>query len=85
MFLSLQRRHFEQVKVAVPIIVKVLKARSLELEDEDPEFKNLFDRAMSIANSIRAVCVKLVCDKLMQWFFLVRDYAEILNIFCIRT
>ncbi|ONI34543.1 hypothetical protein PRUPE_1G486500 [Prunus persica] len=58
-FLSLQRRHFEQVKVAVPIIVKVLKARSLELEDEDPEFKNLFDRAMSIANSIRAVCVKL--------------------------
>ncbi|XP_050129134.1 aberrant root formation protein 4 [Malus sylvestris] len=58
-FLSLQRRHFEQVKVAVPIIVKVLKGRSLELEDEDPEFKNLFDRAMGIANSIRAVCLKL--------------------------
>ncbi|VVA23910.1 PREDICTED: aberrant [Prunus dulcis] len=54
-----KRRHFEQVKVAVPIIVKVLKARSLELEDEDPEFKTLFDRAMSVANSIRAVCVKL--------------------------
>ncbi|BBG95559.1 aberrant lateral root formation 4 [Prunus dulcis] len=73
-FLSLQRRHFEQVKVAVPIIVKVLKARSLELEDEDPEFKTLFDRAMSVANSIRAVCVKLeggANDKLVHYLALV--------------
>ncbi|KAB2629234.1 aberrant root formation protein 4 [Pyrus ussuriensis x Pyrus communis] len=56
---SERRRHFEQVKVAVPIIVKVLKAQSLELEDEDPEFKDLFDRALAIAHSIRSVCVKL--------------------------
>lgn len=71
MFLSLQRRHFEQVKVAVPIIVKVLKGQSLELEDEDPEFKNLFDRAMGIAKSIRVVCLKLVHDKLIRWMLLV--------------
>lgn len=65
-FLCLERRHFEQVKEATGIILKVLKAVSLELEGET-ELQKLFYRAVDIANSIRAVCMKLsggVYDKL---------------------
>ncbi|KAK9279233.1 hypothetical protein L1049_012911 [Liquidambar formosana] len=58
-FLSIQRRHFEQVKVAVPVILNVLKAVSSESEDEDSDSEDLFDRAIGIANSIKAVCIKL--------------------------
>ncbi|KAM4122662.1 hypothetical protein ACB094_01G101500 [Castanea mollissima] len=58
-FLSIQRRHFEQVKVAVPVIVSVLKVISLEPEDGDTEIDGLFDRAVGIANSIHEVCTKL--------------------------
>lgn len=57
--LYIQRRHFEQVKVAVPVIVSVLKVISLESEDGDTEIEGLFDRAVGIANSIHAVCTKL--------------------------
>ncbi|KAJ0090255.1 hypothetical protein Patl1_12539 [Pistacia atlantica] len=53
-----QRRHFEQVKVAVPVILKVLKSVSSESDDENTE--PLFDRAIGIADSIHAVCAKLV-------------------------
>ncbi|XP_044464381.1 aberrant root formation protein 4 isoform X2 [Mangifera indica] len=52
-----QRRHFEQVKVAVPVILKVLNSVSSESDDENTE--PLFDRAIGIADSIRAVCSKL--------------------------
>lgn len=57
--LSIQRRHFEQVKEAVPIIVKVLKVVSWESDDEETEVESLFDRAVDIANSIHGVCTKL--------------------------
>uniref|UniRef100_A0A2C9W4Z4 Aberrant root formation protein 4 n=1 Tax=Manihot esculenta TaxID=3983 RepID=A0A2C9W4Z4_MANES len=57
-FISLQRRHFEQMKVAIPIILNVLKAACSELGDEDTEDLNLFHRAIGIADSIRAVCAK---------------------------
>ncbi|KAJ9184066.1 hypothetical protein P3X46_007846 [Hevea brasiliensis] len=57
-FISLQRRHFEQVKVAIPVILNVLKAACSELGDEDTECMNLFCRAIGIADSIRAVCAK---------------------------
>ncbi|XP_050364173.1 aberrant root formation protein 4 [Argentina anserina] len=57
-FLCLQRRHFEQVKEATGIILKVLKAVSLELEDE-AELQKIFDRAVGIAKSIQEVCMKL--------------------------
>lgn len=60
-FISLQRRHFEQMKVAIPIILNVLKAACSELGDEDTEDLNLFHRAIGIADSIRAVCAKFVC------------------------
>lgn len=58
-FVSIKRRQFEQVKEAVPIILNVLKAVSLESDDAEPE--GVFDRAVEIANSIYEVCNKLVC------------------------
>ncbi|KAK7377187.1 hypothetical protein VNO80_02608 [Phaseolus coccineus] len=60
-FISLQRRQFEQVKEAVPIILNVLKVVSLESEEEE-ELEDVFDRAVGIANSICEVCNKLEGD-----------------------
>lgn len=57
-FISIQRRQFEQVKVAVPIILNILKAVSLE--SEEAELEDVFDTAVEIANSIYEVCNKLV-------------------------
>jgi hypothetical protein len=59
--LAIQRRHFEQVKVAVPVILNVLKAVCSEFSARDTECMNLFIRALGIADSIRAICAKLVC------------------------
>ncbi|KAF3447064.1 hypothetical protein FNV43_RR12244 [Rhamnella rubrinervis] len=58
-FLSIQRHHFKQVKVAVPVILNVLKMISLESNYGDTELEDLFDRALAIANSIHAVCAML--------------------------
>ncbi|KAH0907555.1 hypothetical protein HID58_039382, partial [Brassica napus] len=55
-FLSVRRRHYEQLKVAVPIVLKVLKDMSLE-PDMQPE--GLFDKALGIAVSIKDVASKL--------------------------
>ncbi|KAG2691419.1 hypothetical protein I3760_08G008100 [Carya illinoinensis] len=60
--LSIRRHHYEQVKVAVPVIVNVLKVVTSETDDGDTEIEGLFDRAVGIANSIHTVCTKLVCD-----------------------
>ncbi|XP_065849920.1 aberrant root formation protein 4 isoform X2 [Euphorbia lathyris] len=66
--LSLQRRHLEQVKVALPVIVNVLKATCSELVakgvssetvDESEESMTLYCRALAIADSIQAVCAKM--------------------------
>ncbi|KAH9798922.1 Aberrant root formation protein 4 [Citrus sinensis] len=48
-----ERRHFEQAKVAVPVILKVLKTVSLEEDDENRECQHLFDQAIGIADAIR--------------------------------
>ncbi|KAJ6915234.1 aberrant root formation protein 4 [Populus alba x Populus x berolinensis] len=67
--LAIQRRHFEQVKVAVPVILNVLKAVSSEFSARDTECMNLFIRALGIADSIRAICAKLegrVLEKLQD-------------------
>lgn len=58
-FLSIQRRHFEQIKVAVPVIVKVVKAISSESDYEDTELETLFDRVVKFAQSIQEVSTKL--------------------------
>lgn len=58
-FLSIQRRHFEQAKTAVPIILNVLKAVSLESDGGDTNLKELFDIVIDIAKSMQAVSIKL--------------------------
>lgn len=68
-FLSIPRRHFEQVKEAVPVILSVLKAMTSELDDEDTNSEDLFARATSIANSIQTVCGKLVRDTSTKYCF----------------
>uniref|UniRef100_A0A1J3DBA0 Aberrant root formation protein 4 n=1 Tax=Noccaea caerulescens TaxID=107243 RepID=A0A1J3DBA0_NOCCA len=55
-FISVQRRHFEQFKVAVPIVLNVLKDMSLE---PDVQVEGVFDKALGIAVSIRDVSLKL--------------------------
>ncbi|KAK6912547.1 YAP-binding/ALF4/Glomulin [Dillenia turbinata] len=65
--LYVQRRHFEQLKEVVPVVVNVLKAVSSESDNEDTDFVNLFSRTISIATNIQTVCKKLdgrVNDKL---------------------
>lgn len=56
-----QRRHVEQVKVAVPVILEVLNAISSESDDEDKDsLSDLFGAAISIGTSIQAICEKMV-------------------------
>ncbi|XP_021887767.1 aberrant root formation protein 4 [Carica papaya] len=55
-FLSTQRRHFEQIKVAIPVIIKVLKDT---LSESEGELEDFFDRPITIAESIHGVCIKL--------------------------
>lgn len=75
-FLSIQRHHFKQVKVAVPVILNVMKTISLESDYADTELEDLFDRALGIANSIHAVCAKLVCDFLHDVIVASLGYYE---------
>ncbi|KAL1194971.1 Aberrant root formation protein 4 [Cardamine amara subsp. amara] len=55
-FTSIQRRHYEQLKVAVPVVLNVLKDISLET---NMQVEDLFDMALGIAVSIRDVSSKL--------------------------
>ncbi|KAL0736135.1 hypothetical protein Bca4012_012345 [Brassica carinata] len=55
-FISVRRRHYEQLKVAVPIVLNVLKDMSLE---PDMQVEGLFDKALGIAVSIKDVALKL--------------------------
>ncbi|XP_021769411.1 aberrant root formation protein 4-like [Chenopodium quinoa] len=58
-FLSISRRQAEQIKVALPIILNAVKAASFDLDDRDIGFKDLFEGAISIANSMLGTCKKL--------------------------
>ncbi|MCE3052259.1 hypothetical protein HAX54_052016 [Datura stramonium] len=55
----IKRRHFEQVKAAVPVILGVLKSVSLGADEEDKGTEDLFHKAIAVADSIQAVCRKL--------------------------
>ncbi|XP_018442669.1 aberrant root formation protein 4 isoform X3 [Raphanus sativus] len=55
-FISVRRRHYEQLKVAVPIVLNVLKDMSLE---PNMQVEGLFDKALAIGVSIKAVASKL--------------------------
>ncbi|PSS11194.1 Aberrant root formation protein [Actinidia chinensis var. chinensis] len=58
-FVSIQRRQFEQLKEAVPVIINVLKATSSEADERDADYEDLLNISIDIAVSIQAVCVKL--------------------------
>lgn len=62
----IQRRQFEQVKTVIPVILGVLKSVSLEADDEDKDTEELFHKAIVLAESIQAVCKKLVRDILVR-------------------
>ncbi|KAL7106475.1 hypothetical protein ACP275_07G116000 [Erythranthe tilingii] len=55
----IRTRHYKQVKVAVPVILNVLKDMSSKSYDEDTDWEKLFHNATGVAYSIRAICVKL--------------------------
>ncbi|KAM7275988.1 hypothetical protein ACFE04_017854 [Oxalis oulophora] len=56
--LSLPRRHFEQIKVALPIILNVLKAVTSK-PCRITELADLFNKAIGISNAIHEICEKL--------------------------
>ncbi|KAL8049064.1 hypothetical protein ABFX02_07G109000 [Erythranthe guttata] len=55
----IRTRHYKQVKVAVPVILNVLKDMSSKSYDEDTDWEKLFHNTTGVAYSIRAICVKL--------------------------
>ncbi|KAL7145726.1 hypothetical protein ABFS83_07G106300 [Erythranthe nasuta] len=55
----IRTRHYKQVKVAVPVILNVLKDMSSKSYDEDTDWEKLFHNVTGVAYSIRAICVKL--------------------------
>ncbi|KAH0458550.1 hypothetical protein IEQ34_013865 [Dendrobium chrysotoxum] len=60
--LRIQRRHVEQVKVVLPVILKVLNVAFSESDEEDKDSLNdLLSAAISIGSSIQEICQKLVC------------------------
>ncbi|XP_042453559.1 aberrant root formation protein 4-like isoform X2 [Zingiber officinale] len=60
-FLCIQRRHLEQVKVALPVVLDVLQASTSEAGEEDKDtLRGLFGAAVSIAISIQEVGRKMV-------------------------
>ncbi|XP_074587196.1 aberrant root formation protein 4 isoform X3 [Curcuma longa] len=60
-FLCIQRRHLEQIKVALPVVLNVLQASTSEADEEDKDtLRVLFGAAVNIAISIQTVCRKMV-------------------------
>uniref|UniRef100_A0A803NMJ9 Uncharacterized protein n=1 Tax=Cannabis sativa TaxID=3483 RepID=A0A803NMJ9_CANSA len=80
--ISIQKRHFEQLKTAIPIVVKVLMAVSSEFDNDCTELKDLYDGALSIANSVHSVCIKQGGwnKELIRSNFLVKEAETILFI-----
>ncbi|KAK4391855.1 Aberrant root formation protein 4 [Sesamum angolense] len=56
---GLKRRHYQQVKSAIPVILNVLKTMCSMSDDEDTDHEKLFHKATGIAYSIRSICVNL--------------------------
>ncbi|XP_038897736.1 aberrant root formation protein 4 [Benincasa hispida] len=63
---SIQRRHFEQIKVVVPVVLNALKAVDFETSEGDVKCDTLYGRAMDIASSIQSVCEKLLDGKVQE-------------------
>ncbi|KAI3857705.1 hypothetical protein MKW92_035676 [Papaver armeniacum] len=55
-FLRIERRKFEQIKVALPVVLNVLKSVVAESDNEkDGHFEELFARVLNIATSMQEV------------------------------
>ncbi|XP_028782672.1 aberrant root formation protein 4 isoform X2 [Neltuma alba] len=58
-FISIQRRQFEQIKEAIPIILNVLK--NMSLQTDEAQLEGVFGKVVEIANSVHAICTKMEC------------------------
>ncbi|XP_071692952.1 aberrant root formation protein 4 [Rutidosis leptorrhynchoides] len=59
-FEALQRRIFEQLKAAIPVVLKVLEAKLSDSEDEEDTCAlDLVNKAILIAHSLKATCMKM--------------------------
>ncbi|KAL9231509.1 hypothetical protein vseg_006732 [Gypsophila vaccaria] len=54
----IKRFYFQQMIVAIPILLNALKAASFDLDDSDVGLENLFKGAIAIAGSIQAIFIK---------------------------
>uniref|UniRef100_A0A0D9X6B9 Uncharacterized protein n=1 Tax=Leersia perrieri TaxID=77586 RepID=A0A0D9X6B9_9ORYZ len=60
----IQRRHTEQVKVALPAVVRVMNAAVPECYEEDGKsVADMFNAALRIGNAIQEMCEKMVNQK----------------------
>nr|GLL37820.1 aberrant root formation protein 4 [Ipomoea trifida] len=67
--IRIQRRQFEQVKAAVPVVLQVLNFMALQTDDEDADAFDLFSKAIDIADSVQAVCAKLMDNQKLHALF----------------
>ncbi|CAN6459781.1 unnamed protein product [Victoria cruziana] len=72
-FLCTRRRHFEQIKTAIPVVLNVLESASPE-EENEVYLHSLFQRGIIIASSIQEVCGKLVENDKRQLSALLGAY-----------
>ncbi|KAL8482662.1 hypothetical protein ACS0TY_025630 [Phlomoides rotata] len=70
----IQRRHYEQVKTAVPVILKVLTTICSN-SDEDTDYEKLFHKATGIASSIRKISTKLAGEEFKKLHALLGLYV----------
>jgi hypothetical protein len=58
----IQRRHIEQVKVALPVVLKVMCTTVQECDEEHGNaVVDLFNAAHEIGNAIQEMCKAVVC------------------------
>lgn len=74
--LAIKRRQVEQIKVAIPVILRALKQASLGLDDENEILQDLFSGAIGIADSICSIHQKLVCMLLIGWLFVILQITQ---------
>ncbi|KAM0061552.1 putative YAP-binding/ALF4/Glomulin [Helianthus debilis subsp. tardiflorus] len=71
-FEALQRRPFEQVKAALPVVIKVLQAVLSNPEDaDDTNSVDLLNKSILIAHSLNTICINLVSDTLSRYIFVL--------------
>lgn len=60
--ISIQRRHIEQVKASLPVVLKVLNAAVSECgEEHGSATLDLFNAAHGIGSAVQEMCKSMVC------------------------